>query len=83
LGRNQQPAGSFGHGSFWVAAYRFLMLSQRGLYHSAVEKDLGRVGNLSKGGKGFVELITVIVIERLDPSLDFLLGIKVRLLVTA
>jgi len=48
------------------------MLPDCGVNDAAVEENLGRVGNVLKHPQGLFELIVVVVVQRLDPRLDFL-----------
>jgi hypothetical protein len=42
------------------------------MYYTAVEMDLGCIGDIGKYLEGFVKLIVVVKAQRLDPRLDFL-----------
>ena len=48
------------------------MLAEGCINDAHVEQDLGCVRNPVKGLEGVVELIVVVELEGLDPSLDFL-----------
>lgn len=48
------------------------MLSQRRMNNTAVEKDLGGIGDVIELLQRLVEFVIVIAGERGDPSLDFL-----------
>ena len=50
-----------------------LMLSKRGMNYTAVEQDLGCVGNLVEDSQCLVELVVVVAGEGCHPGLDFLL----------
>jgi hypothetical protein len=57
-------------------AYRFFMFAQGSMYHSAVEEDFRGIGDVIEDLQGFLELIILIVGQRLHPCLDFLPGIS-------
>lgn len=55
-----------------VNSYRLLMLAESGIDDAHIEQDLGRVRDLFERLQRLVELIVVVVLEGLDPCLDFL-----------
>lgn len=48
------------------------------VYYTAVEEDLRGVGDCVEYSQGRLELLIVIVTERLDPSFDFLAACQRR-----
>lgn len=54
------------------SAYGFLMLSYSRVDNAAVKQDLGGVGDVIEDLEGLLELLVVIVRQRLHPRLDFL-----------
>ena len=52
--------------------YSLLMLSECGVDHTAVEQDLGRVGDLVEDFQCLVEFVVVVAGEGCHPGLDFL-----------
>lgn len=53
------------------------MLAQRSVDDAAVEEDLGGVCNPAKDGDGVLELVVIVVSQRLNPGLDLLLSASV------
>ncbi len=62
--------------TFGDLAYRFLMLTQCSMYHTAIEQDLGRVGDVVKDLQRFLKLIVVIMGQCLYPCLNFLFRVS-------
>lgn len=48
------------------------MFTDGGVDDPAIEQDLGGVGDIIEDGQGLLELLVVVVTQRLDPSFDFL-----------
>lgn len=48
------------------------MLAEGGMDHSAIEQDSCSIGDLAEDDQRFLELVIVVVCQRLHPRLDFL-----------
>lgn len=57
------------------------MFTNGGVDDPAIEQDLGGIGDVIEDGQGLLELLVVVVAQRLDPSFDFLTRVsKIRAL---
>jgi hypothetical protein len=54
------------------------MLSDGGMDDTAIEENLGGIGDCIESRQGFFELLIVVVTERLDPSFYFLQSVNWR-----
>lgn len=52
--------------------YGFLMLTESSVDDAAVEADLGGVGDIGEDAQGAFKILVIVVVQGLDPSLDFL-----------
>ena len=48
------------------------MFANRRMDHTTVEEDLGSVGDVVEDAERVLKLIVVVVVQRLDPCLNFL-----------
>ena len=48
------------------------MFANRCMYHTTIEQNLGRVCDVVKDLERVLELIVVVVVQGVDPGLDFL-----------
>lgn len=52
------------------------MLTKRRMYDSTIEEDLRSLGYVIKYSKGVLELVIIVMRQRLHPCLDFLLTVN-------
>ena len=54
------------------AVYSFIMLAHCSVNNTAVEEDLGSIGDVVENFQRFPELVVIVVPKGSDPSLDLL-----------